>query len=177
MERVTALLVASSVLLLEACSSGVVRPAQEHRVYLAPSTMMVNKVALSFTPAAQKELADNLKFNQNTLVDTVKRALEARKLLDDQNPAATQTLEIQLTDIRVRSNFNAFMWGFMAGADRVRGDVILRDPAGKDLNRFSVYADYALGGLAGAQDEARMSWLYEKFAQLTVQNLVGEESK
>ncbi len=171
------MLVALGALLLEACSSGVVRPAQEHRVYLAPATTVVNKVTLSFTPEAQKKLADNLKFNQNTLLDTVKRALDARKLLDEKGAAGSQTLEIQLTDSRVRSNFSAVMWGFMAGADRVKGDVIMRDAAtGRESNRFSVYADYALGGLAGAQDEARMSWLYEKFAQLTVQNLTGEET-
>ncbi len=168
------MLVALGALLLEACSSGVVRPAQEHPVYLAPATTLVNKVTLSFTPEAQKKLADNLKFNQNTLLDTVKRALDARKLLDEKGAAAGQTLEIQLTDIRVRSNFSAFMWGFMAGADRVKGDVIMRDAVGRESNRFSVYADYALGGLGGAQDEARMSWLYEKFAQLTVQNLTGD---
>jgi hypothetical protein len=175
MGRVSALLVALSALLLEACSSGVVRPAGDHPAYLVPSATVVNKVKLSFTPDAEKKLADNLKFNQNTLVDTVKRALDARKLLDEKAGAQAQTLEIQLTDIRVRSNFSAVMWGFMAGSDRVKGDVTLRDAAGKDVNHFSVFADYALGGIAGAQDEARMGWLYEKFAQLTVQNLVGEE--
>jgi hypothetical protein len=159
---------------LAGCSSGVVRPSQDHQAYVAPSAILVNKVTLSFTPEAQKELSDNLKFNQNTLLDTVKRGLEARKLFNESDPRATQTVEIMLTDIRVRSSFNAFMWGFMAGADRVKGDVTLRDGNGRDLDHFTVYADYALGGLAGAQDEARMGWLYEKFSQLTVQNLVGE---
>jgi Domain of unknown function (DUF4410) len=170
-------LVALGVALLSGCSSGVVRPTTAGRGHLVSSDVVASKVTLSFTPEAQKELSDNLKFNQNTLLDTIKRALQARKLLDESNPKATQSIEILLTDIRVRSSFNAFMFGFMAGADRVKGDVTLRDVSGTELDHFSVYADYALGGLAGAQDEARMGWLYEKFAQLTVQNLTGDDQK
>ncbi len=56
------------------------------------------------------------------------------------------------------------MWGFMAGADRVKGDVILRDAAGRKSNCFSVYADYAFGRPGRSQDEARMGWLYENQA-------------
>lgn len=170
-------LVALAAAVLTGCSSGVVRPASSGRGHLVAADVVASKVNLSFTPEAQKELSDNLKFNQNTLLDTVKRALATRKLLDEGNPKATQSIDILLTDIRVRSTFNAFMFGFMAGADRVKGDVTLRDVNGTELNHFSVYADYALGGLAGAQDEARMSWLYEKFAQLTVDSLSGEDQK
>ena len=160
--------------LIVGCSSGIERASPTRQLVLSSSGEIVKKINLSFTPEAQKELADNLKFNQNTLVDTVRRALQARNLYDETSPHATKTIDIVMTNIRVRSNFNALMWGFMAGADKLNGDVVLRDDKGGDLNHFSVYADYALGGLAGAQDEARMGWLYEKFAQLTVQNLVGE---
>ena len=82
-----------------------------------------------------------------------------------------------MKDFRVRSNFTAVMFGFMAGNDSITGDVVLRDAAGKELNRFEVSASYALGGLAGGMDDARMGWLYEKFAELTVENLGGPESK
>ncbi len=77
-------------------------------------------------------------------------------------------MEIVVTDIRVRSNFNAVMWGFMAGADHIKGDVVLRSASGEQMDRFGVSASYALGGMAGGQDDARMGWLYEKFAEETV---------
>jgi hypothetical protein len=61
----------------------------------------------------------------------------------------------------------------MAGADMVKGDVVTRDLQGKEIGRFEVHADYALGGLAGGMDSTRMDWLYEKFAQLTLESLQG----
>ncbi|MBI3044616.1 MAG: hypothetical protein HYY78_17500 [Betaproteobacteria bacterium] len=45
----------------------------------------------------------------------------------------------------------------------------------KLLNQFEVSASYALGGLAGGQDEARMGWLYEEFAKLTLKELTGDD--
>jgi len=137
--------------------------------------MVARQVQLSFTPEAQKDLADNLKFNQDRLLETVKRGLVARNLLNEGDPQATAVIEIRLMEIRVRSNFNAVMWGFMAGADKVRGEVMLRDGSGRELDHFEVHADYALGGLAGGQDGSRMNWLYERFAELTVQSLTGED--
>jgi hypothetical protein len=41
------------------------------------------------------------------------------------------------------------------------------------LNSFEVSASYALGGLAGGQDDARLSWLYEKFAELASKEITG----
>lgn len=87
------------------------------------------------------------------------------------NGAGQDTLEIQITAMRVRSTFNAVMWGFMAGSDNLRGDVYLRDPSGKVLNHFSVYASYALGGFVGGVESVRWGWLYNKFAELVEQNL------
>lgn len=48
---------------------------------------------------------------------------------------------------------------------------MLTDTTGKEIDRFEVSVSYALGGIAGGQDSARMSWLYEKFAEETVKEL------
>jgi hypothetical protein len=82
-----------------------------------------------------------------------------------------------VTDIRVRTNFSAVMWGFMAGDDHINGIVVARSPTGDELQRFEVSASYALGGLAGGQDEARMGWLYESFAEETLKELTGTGEK
>jgi hypothetical protein len=63
------------------------------------------------------------------------------------------------------------MFGFMAGADLISADVIVKSADGQELDKFEVSTSYALGGIAGGQDSARMGWLYEKFAQETVQEL------
>jgi glucose dehydrogenase len=77
-----------------------------------------------------------------------------------------------VSNIRVRSNFSAVMWGFMAGNDTITGDIIIKDQNGEVLDQFEVSAAYALGGLAGGQDDARMGWLYESFAEETLKELV-----
>jgi hypothetical protein len=99
--------------------------------------------------------------------------MQTSKLLDENSTLALRTVDIVITDMRARSNFTAIAFGFMAGADMVKGDVITRDLRGKEIDRFEVHADYALGGLAGGMDSTRMDWLYEKFAQLTLENLQG----
>jgi hypothetical protein len=110
---------------------------------------------------AQKRVADNVKFNPQTLLDTVKRSMQTSKLLDENSSLAIRSVDILITDMRARSNFTAIAFGFMAGADMVKGDVITRDLQGKEIDRFEVHADYALGGLAGGMDSTRMDWLYE----------------
>lgn len=167
-----AILVSLVVLGLAGCASGIETRDDVASSQFIGANQPVKAVTISFTSQAQNELADNLKFNQNVLVDHVVRALQARSQFNASNPSA-ESIEIQMTDIRIRSNFNAFMWGFMAGADKLAGDVYLRDASGRVINHFSVYADYALGGLAGASDEARMGWLYDKFSQLLIQHLLG----
>lgn len=167
-----AILACLAILVLAGCASGIEPRSDTTASQIIGPSQPVRAVTISFTPAAQNELADNLKFNQNVLVDRVVRALQARSQYNASSPSG-DSIEIQMTDIRIRSNFNAFMFGFMAGADKLAGDVYLRDASGKVVNHFSVYADYALGGLAGASDEARMGWLYDKFSQLLIQHLLG----
>jgi hypothetical protein len=125
---------------------------------------------------AEAELADNLKFDQARLLATIKRALSAKELLAKTPDPELPTIEIVVTDIRVRSSFSAVMFGFMAGDDHLNGEVIARDKSGRELQRFQVSASYAFGGLVGGQDGVRMDWLYETFAQETANELTGASS-
>lgn len=164
--------------LLVACSSGVTRPQDpEARQAAVPvvlsRTNQVRAVTISVTGKAKDNLAENLKFNQNILLDHIKRALEARELLNAAEGQALPTLDVTITEVRVRSNFNAVMWGFMAGSDHIKGDITLRAADGTETDRFTISASYGLGGLAGGRDEARMGWLYEKFAEEAVNELIG----
>lgn len=86
-------------------------------------------------------------------------------------------VEVTVTAVRVRSNFSAIMFGFMAGDDHIDGDVVVRAPDKRELQRFSISTSYALGGLAGGQDGARMDWLYESFAERLAEELTGKTKK
>ncbi len=88
---------------------------------------------------------ENLKFSPDDLSQNVLRALQSNNLID---PSSHNRVEIVVKEIRVRSNFSAVMWGFMAGSDHITGEVNIKDATDKTLNSFEVSASYALGGLA-----------------------------
>jgi hypothetical protein len=170
-----ATLVAVAVV-LGGCASGVTRMDAPAAPGAAAAEIKANakSVNLWLNDDAKKLVADNLKFNQDTLKNTVERAMSARNMIAADS---TQTLDIEITGFRVRSNFSAVMFGFMAGNDNVEGVVTLKDASGKVLRRAKVSAAYALGGFAGGQDEARMGWLYEEFAKHTVAEVSGVPAK
>ena len=169
------MLVMPFLLLMAACSSGVTRDSNLDltQAQFATADRKAGQVAISLTADAQKELVDNLKFDEEKLLYTVRRALEVKGVLTKDSDPALPSIEISVTDIRVRSNVAAVLLGFMAGDDRIKGDVIVYSPEHRELQRFGVSASYALGGLAGGQDEARMGWLYESFAKRVVEELTG----
>ncbi len=170
------LVVAALVAVVAAgCASGVKRvdDSAKRSAYFVGGGKLAQEVTISLNKEAQDKLADNLKFDQQKLLAVVRRALEAKSLLAKTPDAALPKIEIVVTDVRVRSTFSAVMWGFMAGSDSVAGEVIVRDATGLELQRFSVSASYALGGLAGGQEDSRMNWLYETFAQHTIEELTG----
>lgn len=158
-----------SAVLVSACSSAVKRadglaPAQIDK------QMKYSGVSVSFTKDAKEQHKENLKFDPDELSRNVLRALESNSLID---PASNNKIEIVIKEVRVRSNFSAIMWGFMAGSDHITGNVNIKDATDNTLNSFEVSASYALGGIGGGQDDARMGWLYEKFAELTSKEITG----
>jgi hypothetical protein len=160
---------------LAGCASGVKHAddTAKREAYFAGGGKVAREVTLSLDKNAQAQLSSELKFDQGRLLSTVRQALDARGLLAKSPDPSQPGIEIVVTDIRVRSKFSAVMFGFMAGDDRIVGDVIARDHSGKELQRFTVTASYALGGFAGGQDETRMRWLYETFAKELVNEITG----
>jgi len=156
---------------LAGCASGVKRSSNvaSNQVRIS-SQSQIASVSLSLTDEAKKKASENLKFNPDDLLSHVKRGLDANSLLGSTGKLLPN-LEIQVKDMRVRSNFSAVMWGFMAGADSITADIVLKDLAGQELDRYEVSVSYALGGLGGGQDDSRMGWLYEKFTEETVKEL------
>jgi hypothetical protein len=170
------ILAVSSPLFFGGCASGVTRPAAAQAGgYKLSEERKAGAVSVSLSDAAKEKLKDNLKFDHEALRKHVEKALEASSVLDIAKREELPRIEIVVTDMRVRSNFSAVMWGAMAGADSIKGDIVMKDLTGKELDRFHVSASYALGGLAGGQDSARMDWLYEAFAKETLKELTGKK--
>lgn len=154
---------------LGACATNVQHYANLSAPHLIQPNDPIGHVTITLSPSGRKDFADNAQFSRNALLTDVDRVLQAKEFLAPN--AGKDTLEIQITAIRVRSTFNAVMWGFMAGSDYLTGDVYLRDSSGKLLNHFSVHAGTALGGIAAGSMSARWGWIDNKFAQLVAKNL------
>ena len=164
------------VLILAACSSGVQRAPEiglQQPQFDDPGEQ-AGSLTIDLSDEARAEAADNLKFNEEELHQTIRRALEVNNLLAEESDDALPTIEVTVTSVRVRSNFSAVMFGFMAGDDHIDGDVIVRAPDDGTLQQFSVSTSYALGGLAGGQDSSRLNWLYENFAERMTEELMGK---
>lgn len=128
-------------------------------------------VDIVLSEEARRAQADNPLFNARDLADAVRRQLEGRDLLD---PQGTYRVEVTIQGMRVRSALSAVLLGVMAGADSIEGFVRVYDARGRQVHGYRVDASYALGGIAGGQDTTRMSWLYTKFAELTVGELAAD---
>jgi hypothetical protein len=130
-------------------------------------------VTIELNDKAREEFKDNLKFDQEQLRLKLEHALSAYELFDSQGKGTMPVVRVIVTDIRVRSSFSAVMWGAMAGDDHIVGEIQIVDHASKTLDHIKVSASYALGGIGGGQDEARMDWLYEAFVKESLKLLAG----
>jgi len=166
-------------LVLAACSSGVVRAPEiglQQPQFDDPGEQ-AGSLTVELSDEARKEAADNLKFRQVELDQTIRQALELNNLLAEQFDGGLPTIEVTVTSVRVRSSFSAIMFGFMAGDDHIEGDVTVRAADGNTLQEFSVSASYAFGGLVGGLDSSRLSWLYESFAEHVTEELTGQSGE
>lgn len=157
------------------CASGMTRTTGNKLApYKVSTEAPIATIGVSLTPEVRDKLKDSFKFNQDTFLKTMEQALSNNRLFDKTKQPAGLQMSILVTHVRVRSTFNAVMWGAMSGNDSIHGDVVLKDASGATLDSFKVTASYALGGFAGGQDDARMNWLYEAFAKEVVHALNGD---
>ncbi len=132
----------------------------------------VRDVGVRVADANKKDVGENVKFDMLALKGMIERTLAPADLNIKDAP---YTLDVEVTSVYVRGTFNAVMFGFMSGRDNVTGIVRVLDAKGAPVRSFEVSASYALGGFAGGQDGMRMNYLYEKFAELTRDNLSGSQ--
>ena len=153
--------------IMAGCSSQVTRP--ENTTATRPVIKALQDVTVEMSPNAKLQLADNVKFDMDTLKSTLDRTLSGKNLLAS---GGDYRLKVVVNDIRVRSTFNAVMWGFMAGNDHLRGEAVVLNLDGEPVYSLEASASYALGGFGGGQDSSRMNWLYEEFSEIVANELI-----
>ena len=160
------------IIFLTACASSVKRIGDFSNYEYTGQKF--NKINVSLSPEAQEKYQGRTLFNADKLSWAVQSQIRAKGLFSD---LSQDLIEIVVTHLRIRSSFIATQVGIMAGADRLEGDVFVKNAEGKVLNSFRIAASYALGGRIGGNDDIRMNWLYDKFAELTVKNILGKRKE
>jgi hypothetical protein len=161
------LLVVMSVLIV-GCAGTVQRDSNSGSKRISDATYSDVKVSLS--DGARALQADNVQFNVRELSDYIRRRLEASSVLRQDG---THRVEVVIESFRVRSAAAAVLFGVMAGTDNIEGQVRVFNAAGRQVHGYTINTSYGLGGWAGGADGTRMSWLYDKFSELTVAELIG----
>ncbi|MCZ6511146.1 MAG: hypothetical protein O7A62_11225 [Alphaproteobacteria bacterium] len=109
-------------------------------------------------------------FNRESFLGKVRGALAANNLLADNPDPSLPNINITLTRVRTPNLLGALL--FSDAVSRIHGDVEVADSTGKVLQSFNVkfWCDFCFGkGFMKPIPE----WLYENFAILMVDTLLG----
>lgn len=158
---------------LSGCAGTVQRDAGSANGHAKLVGASYSTMELVMTDQARRLQVDNPQFNAQELAGYLQRRLDGNGLLKSD---AAYKVNVTIDEFRVRSAVSAVLFGVMAGTDSIDGHVQVLDARGRTLHSFKISASYGLGGWGGGQDGTRMTWLYDKFAELTVSELMGSTS-
>lgn len=98
-------------IVLAACATNVTRPPEAalQQPQFSEPGQKAGSLSIGLSSEAKKDLADNLKFNKDTLRETIIRALEINDLMSAAPDSSLPAIEITVTAVRVRSSFSAVM--------------------------------------------------------------------
>ena len=164
-----------AVVALAGCASSVKR-SEEHKsaTFKLSAEFPVGRINVSATPEALANIeAAKKKFDPARLKEAIRYSLDFDHMFAKPGQSGL-SMDVVVTRVRVRSSASALWWGFMAGNDAVDGEVVVKDLTGKVLDKFAVKVTYAFGGLAGGEDETRVGYLYDAFAQEVVDQYKAE---
>jgi hypothetical protein len=166
--KVKQLLVISAVtclLSLTSCASQVIKSPESPK----PQIKALQNITVETSPQAVQKIADDVEFDIDTFLTTLRNALDSRELLAADGDF---DLNVVIHDVRVRGTASAIMLGFFAGDDHLIGDAIILNRSGEVVYTYTAEASYALGGFVGGVDSTRLEWLYGKFSEIVSDELV-----
>ncbi|WP_374513624.1 DUF4410 domain-containing protein [Niveibacterium sp.] len=132
----------------------------------------VKDVVTVANAAATEAMNASGKVKPEDVTTALIKALRSRDAMAGAGDEAKYQVRVTVTNFRLRSAFNAVMFGFMAGADSIDGTVAVQDLSGKVLKQVDVSASYAAGGFAGGQDSVRIEWMLDEFSKKAIEELV-----
>jgi hypothetical protein len=144
-----------------------------------PVTMerTVKQVDIHLGPTAKKvDAKRGSVFFAPGLRTAIQNELQAKQLLDAR---ATQTLDVEVENFRVRPVMMSANLGAFSGTDYFIGTVTVKVAGGEALQKFHVKISHGAGGHFSRYNSVsvgpdRMAWLYQEFAKDIAAQLSGE---
>ncbi len=130
-----------------------------------PGQPQITRVALEFTPAAQKQVDDDERFNSEALREAIIAELRSRQLLDLEKPGAGRVAVIQMDEFSVRATSNVVLFGYLPSAGVLVGAVRIREAGGGEARQLHVRAEIALNISQRGTDRNPLQNLYSGFAR------------
>ncbi len=117
---------------LAGCASQVTRTPDAAAAAAREPVRALTSFEIDISPAGKAAMAEaeTQKFDMATFRGVVQRTLDAAKLV---SPDGDFKLTVTIDQLRVRSTFNAIMWGFMAGTDQLNGTATLTRLDGRQV--------------------------------------------
>lgn len=164
------------IFFVAACTMGGASHSDSRSAYFAGRGKVAGDVVISLNDAARALLPENPNFDQDRLLAVVRQGLDTMGWLAKTPDPSLPTIEVVVTDIRVRSEYSAAtMPYFSLPYDTIAAEVVARDSVGEELQRFRVSAFYWLFATPGGRDSARLRQLYETLATQMIKELAGKQ--
>ncbi len=155
--------------LIGACSTGTIEREGQPA---AQASVPVGNIEVTLAPDIAEVINGDRAFSKDDFIKNVQDQMAERGSFQNGAPGS---IEIQLTNFRLRSTGIVVMFGVFAGRDHLEGNVLVKNKAGQVVDTFVVHSKLGAFHAAGTARQSRMDWLYRKFG-FTIHNaLSGQE--
>ncbi len=131
----------------------------------------ITRFAIEFTPAAQKQMTHDERFNTEALRDAISSELGSRHLLKLQ-PGAGRAAVIQVDEFSVRATSNLVLLGHLPSAGVLAAVVRIREASGES-REFHVRAEVSMSISRSGTAKNPLKKLYGGFATQLADELTG----
>jgi hypothetical protein len=134
---------------------------------IAVTAKPVKQIKFSIAPEGKQSVTENDSFSLSDLEKFVNTELASKNLL---NATSQDTLEVQITKVKVKHGASSYFAGPFAGADEITANVIMSGAVAKAQVVSATFT--SMGGVFGTnKTESRLAAMHKEFAEKLAQAL------
>jgi hypothetical protein len=165
MKLVSILAVSITALTLAGCASTPSQSGSPSATTSAPVALTtakaVKEIKFSIAPEGKASVAENDSFVLADFEKIINADLQNKNLI---NAQSTDSLDVQITKVRVKHGASAYFGGPLAGADEITAKVTLKGAAGKTEVVSATFTSF--GGIFGTnRTDSRLAAMNKEFGE------------